>query len=119
MNANSPLIDYELRGLMEKAGRGSVLMVKQYREAGLPAPFWNSDPQLGVTVTFTASEVTPEVRHQATPQDTQQVRSLLMHMGTGNQTIRAPIFFGEVPDFEEILRSVGEFKERFNHGAAV
>ncbi|MFN8740551.1 MAG: Fic family protein [Pirellula sp.] len=50
-----------LQGLMEKAGRGSVLMVKQCQDAGLPAPAWKSDPKLGVTVVFQAPEVTPEV----------------------------------------------------------
>lgn len=50
-----------LRGLMEKAGRGSVLMVQKCLEYGLPSPFWKSDPKLGVTVTFSAPEVTPEV----------------------------------------------------------
>ena len=46
-----------LRGFMEKAGRGSVLMVQQCRDAGLPDPAWKSDPKLGVTVTFLAPEV--------------------------------------------------------------
>jgi ATP-dependent DNA helicase RecG len=32
-----------IRGLMEKAGRGSVLMIGQCRESGLPAPIWSSD----------------------------------------------------------------------------
>ncbi len=41
-----------LRGLMEKAGRGSVLMVKQCQDAGLPAPVWTSHATMGVTVTF-------------------------------------------------------------------
>ena len=50
-----------LRGFMEKAGRGSVLMVQKCLENGLSAPMWKSDPQLGVTVTFMAPEVTPEV----------------------------------------------------------
>ena len=82
-----------LRGLMEKAGRGSVLMVQQCREVGLADPFWESDPKLGVTVTFSAGEVTGEVgtnsassRHQVTQQDTQQdtqqVHSLLVHLET-------------------------------------
>ncbi len=47
-----------LRGLMEKAGRGSVLMVKECRENNLPDPVWKSDAKLGVTVTFHAPEVT-------------------------------------------------------------
>lgn len=50
-----------LRGLMEKAGRGSVLMVQKCLENGLPTPFWKSDPQLGVTVIFSTTEVTTEV----------------------------------------------------------
>jgi len=50
-----------LRGLMEKAGRGSVLMVQKCLEYGLPSPFWQSDPKLGVTVTFSTTEVTTEV----------------------------------------------------------
>jgi ATP-dependent DNA helicase RecG len=50
-----------LRGIREKAGRGSVLMVQQCDDAGLPRPFWKSDPKLGVTVTFRVPEVTPEV----------------------------------------------------------
>ena len=50
-----------LRGLMEKAGRGSVLMVQQCRDHGLDDPVWKSETKLGVTVTFSAPEVTPEV----------------------------------------------------------
>jgi ATP-dependent DNA helicase RecG len=46
---------------MEKAGRGSVLMVKKCLENGLPSLFWNSVPALGIAVTFPAPEVTPEV----------------------------------------------------------
>ena len=53
-----------LRGLMEKAGRGSVLMVQQCRVHGLPDPVWKSDAKLGVTVVFAAPEVTPEAGHQ-------------------------------------------------------
>lgn len=53
-----------LRGLMEKAGRGSVLMVKECLKNDLPAPVWKSDETLGVTVTFIAPEATPE----ATPE---------------------------------------------------
>jgi ATP-dependent DNA helicase RecG len=55
-----------LRGLMEKAGRGSVLMVQQCQDAGLPAPAWKSDP-LGVTVTFEAPSETPHVTQHVTP----------------------------------------------------
>ena len=61
-----------LRGLMEKAGRGSVLMVQQCREAGLPDPFWESDSKFGVTVTFPAPESSPQDTPQDTQQDTQQ-----------------------------------------------
>ncbi len=50
-----------LRGLMEKAGRGSMLMIRQCQEHGLPDPVWRSDTKLGVTVAFHSPEVTPEV----------------------------------------------------------
>jgi ATP-dependent DNA helicase RecG len=63
-----------LRGLMEKAGRGSVLMVQQCDDAGLPRPFWKSDPKLGVTVTFTAPEVGTQ---QDTPEVTPEVARML------------------------------------------
>ena len=61
-----------LRGLMEKAGRGSVLMVQQCRDNGLPDPIWKSQEKLGVTVVFAVPEVTPEV--------TPEVRKLLGHI---------------------------------------
>jgi ATP-dependent DNA helicase RecG len=64
-----------LRGLMEKAGRGTVLMVQQCRENNLPDPVWKSDEKLGVTVTFRAPEVTPEVAPEVTP----EVRKLLQN----------------------------------------
>ena len=48
-----------LRGLMEKAGRGSVLMINQCRENGLPDPVWRSDHKLGVTLTFFAPDSIP------------------------------------------------------------
>lgn len=57
-----------LRGFMEKAGRGSVLMVQKCLDSGLPSPFWKSDPKLGVTVTFSTPEVTPEVPPEVTPE---------------------------------------------------
>ena len=80
-----------LRGLMEKAGRGSVLMVQQCDDAGLPRPFWKSDPKLGVTVTFTSPEVipqiggksmavTPEVPPEVTPEVTRMLRVLEREM---------------------------------------
>lgn len=47
-------------------------MVQQCREAGLPDPFWKSDPKLGVTVTFRSPEVTPEV--------TPEVGRLIQHL---------------------------------------
>ena len=69
-----------LRGLMEKAGRGSVLMVQKCLENGLPSPFWKSNPLLGVTVTFPAPEVTPEV----TPQVIRLLKHLTGEMSRGD-----------------------------------
>ena len=46
---------------MEKAGRGSVLMVHKCEKNGLSAPKWQAEENLGVTLTFFAPEVTGEV----------------------------------------------------------
>jgi ATP-dependent DNA helicase RecG len=89
-----------IRGLMEKVGRGSVLMIDQCRERGLPAPIWTSDEKLGVTVTFRTPEVTPEVTQPDAPPVTPPVAppvtppvqvlvSLLSQVGAlGNAEIR-------------------------------
>lgn len=50
-----------LLGYMEKLGRGSVLITQSCKEAGLRAPVWRSSKSAGVTLTFFAPEVTPEV----------------------------------------------------------
>jgi ATP-dependent DNA helicase RecG len=50
-----------LRGLMEKLGRGSVLIQKACKEHGLPRPVWHSEEGYGVSLTFFTPEVTPEV----------------------------------------------------------
>ncbi|MBN2433740.1 MAG: putative DNA binding domain-containing protein [Spirochaetes bacterium] len=47
-----------LRGMMEKLGRGSVLIQKACTDSGLPKPEWKSDK--GVTLTFFAPEASPE-----------------------------------------------------------
>ena len=49
-----------LRGLMEKMGRGSVMIRKACAERGLPLPRWSEDDH-GVTLTFFGPEVTTEV----------------------------------------------------------
>lgn len=73
-----------LRGLMEKAGRGSVLMVQECKKNGLPAPKWQSDEKLGVTLTFFSPEVaeenTPEVAPEVTPEVIKMVGVLKMDM---------------------------------------
>ena len=43
-----------MRGLMEKLGRGSVLMIQECINHGLLPPTWSADPGKGVTVTFTS-----------------------------------------------------------------
>jgi len=57
-----------LRGFMEKVGRGSVLILRKCKERGLSKPVWTSDEKTGVTLTFFAPEVTPEVALQVTPE---------------------------------------------------
>jgi ATP-dependent DNA helicase RecG len=48
-------------------------MVQQCRESGIADPVWKSDPQLGVTVTFTALEATQQDTQQDNPHVTQHV----------------------------------------------
>jgi len=62
-----------LRGLMEKLGRGSVLILRDCKERGLPEPKWTSEENAGVTLTFFATEVTTEV----TTDVTTEVRRML------------------------------------------
>ncbi len=50
-----------LREFMEKVGRGVVLIQKACADRGLPPPRWTEDDQ-GVTLSFFAPEVTPEVK---------------------------------------------------------
>jgi ATP-dependent DNA helicase RecG len=61
-----------LRGFMEKAGRGSVLIIDACRRQGLPEPNWNSNQSRGVTLTFFAVQVTTQV--------TPEVKRLLKHL---------------------------------------
>jgi len=63
-----------LRGLMEKLGRGSLLILNACDQAGLPAPQWSSSPEGGVTLTFFTPEVAPEVTPEVAPEDTPEVR---------------------------------------------
>ena len=62
-----------LRGMMEKLGRGSVIIQKSCLERGLPRPEWRSDAGQGVTLSFFVPEdfEAPGIRsvpsqHQAT-----------------------------------------------------
>ncbi|PZM80222.1 MAG: transcriptional regulator [Candidatus Margulisiibacteriota bacterium] len=50
-----------LRGMMEKLGRGSMLIRKACDDRQLLAPQWTSDKYKGVTLTLFAAEVTTEV----------------------------------------------------------
>ncbi|MBI1291006.1 transcriptional regulator [bacterium] len=61
-----------VRGLMEKVGRGSVLIVQHCSEAKLPPPEWTTGDE-GVRLILRAPEVTPEVTPEATPEVTPEV----------------------------------------------
>lgn len=50
-----------LRGMMEKMGRGSIMIRKACEKNGLQPPRWHADDQQGVTLTLFATEVTTEV----------------------------------------------------------
>lgn len=65
------------RGLMEKLGRGGVLIRKACEEYGMKQPVWQSN-MLGVTLTFFATtEVTMEVTTEVTTEVTMEVLALL------------------------------------------
>ncbi len=57
-----------LRGLMEKLGRGGVLIQRECKNQGLPPPEWKEDSGKNVILTFRTPEVTPEVAPEATPE---------------------------------------------------
>ncbi len=65
-----------LHGMMEKVGRGSLLIRDLCAKHGIPAPEWKSDPALGVTLTFYAPEgsaLTGEVTEEVTEEATEEV----------------------------------------------
>ena len=68
-----------LRGMMEKAGRGSVLIMQECLKNGI-TPKWQSDDKLGVTLTFFAPEVTPEATGEITPEDAPEVTPEVLKM---------------------------------------
>ncbi len=69
-----------LRGFMEKAGRGSVLIIDECKKSELPVPQWISDPVHGVTLTFFAPQAAPQVTPQATPQVKKLVKVMIETM---------------------------------------
>lgn len=70
-----------LRGMMEKLGRGCVLIRKACEEYSLRPPKWSANANAGVTLTFFASkvtrEVTGEVTREVTMEVTMEVRAVL------------------------------------------
>lgn len=73
-----------LRGMMEKLGRGCVMIRRSCEERGLRPPEWRSDAA-GVTLTFFAMEVTTEVAMDVTMDVTMEVRTVLQAL-TGTMT---------------------------------
>ncbi|OEU47140.1 MAG: transcriptional regulator [Desulfobacterales bacterium S3730MH5] len=69
-----------LRGLMEKLGRGSVMIQKSCLERKLPKPAWRSETGYGVTLTFFAGEVTGEVTGEVNEEVTGEVIRILQAM---------------------------------------
>ncbi|WP_395610673.1 Fic family protein [Pseudomonas sp. B22129] len=65
-----------LQGLMEKLGRGGMLISQAFAEQGFPPPEWRSDVS-GVTLTLRTPEVTPEVAPEVTPEVTPEVIKLV------------------------------------------
>ena len=55
-----------LRGMMEKLGRGGLLIQMACKNKGLPSPQWRSEDSRGVTLTFFAPDATTEVATEVT-----------------------------------------------------
>lgn len=62
-----------LRGMMEKLGRGSMMIQKSCADRGLPKPEWRSEAGHGVTLTFFSGEVAGEVTEEVTGEVTEEV----------------------------------------------
>lgn len=72
-----------LRGMMEKIGRGSLLIQDACKEHGLPPPEWSSDRNKGVRLIFYAPAnegKTQQVGQQATQQATRQVSQQVLRL---------------------------------------
>lgn len=65
-----------LQGMMEKLGRGGVLIDHACKAQGLPAPEWRSDAS-GVTLIFRTPEVIPEATPEVATEVTPEVLRLL------------------------------------------
>ena len=84
-----------LRGLMEKLGRGCVMIRKACEEYGIRPPVWHADANTGVTLTFfspeviteVGMEVTTEVGTEVTTEVTTEVKAVLTAL-TGDMTRR-------------------------------
>ena len=65
-----------LRGMMEKLGRGSVMIRKACEDQGLPMPVWRADAQ-GVTLTYSAAEVATEVSMEVATEVSTEVMTVV------------------------------------------
>jgi ATP-dependent DNA helicase RecG len=86
-----------LRGMMEKLGRGSVLIQKACVDRGLPKPEWKSDR--GVTLTFFAPEISPEDGTKQGPSRDQ----VGTKQGPSNDQIKLLIFFKTERTIKEMM----------------
>lgn len=77
-----------LRGLMEKLGRGSVMIQKSCIERGLPRPEWRSDTEQGVTLTFFVPEDFDIPDTRSTPDQSQVEVSPGTKLGLSRDQLR-------------------------------
>jgi ATP-dependent DNA helicase RecG len=76
-----------LQGLMEKMGRGGMLISRAFESKGLPAPEWQNIDS-GVTLTLRTTEVTTEVTMEVTMEVTTEVKKVVMGL-TGEASRQA------------------------------
>lgn len=68
-----------LRGLMEKAGRGTVHIVQMCQRANLPSPTWTSGDE-GVRLILRAPVITPVITPEVTPEAVPEVTPEVLRM---------------------------------------
>ena len=92
-----------LRGMMEKVGRGSLMILNACRNRGLPAPTWKSD-HTGVTLTFQAGGMPGTRLGTRSVSSLSQVRPKSVLSEAAYKVLRASV---SVADLQSLMQAAG------------